>query len=236
MGSRLDFQDAHLLLLCLGCAAALSLGGCEALGLSGFGTADPYESDFHKKTDTDLSDGGLPVVVMCTASPDLPAGTDNVDYDLAKHVGYRLVQNRVNVVDPDRVRDWLEAHVEGRTPIAAGHEFQAVYVVHLDLQQFTLVDEQDPEKYRGRAELVVRVIDRRKDERSAIYEQRIKLRLPNLAKRLPNLAKSKREYTLDSFTKIYLSALSLKIDTFLSGPFPQESTPNSDWVEGADAT
>lgn len=208
---------------------AFSVCSCEALGLSGFGTADPYESDFHKKTGKDLNEGALPVVVLCTASPDIALGTDRVDYILAKHVGWRLTQNRVDVVDCDRVRDWLEAHVEGRNPIAAGHAFHAAYVVQLDLEQFSLVDEQDPEKYRGRAELLVRVIDMRQDEGSGIYEQRIKLRLPNLAK-------SKSQFTLDAFRKCYLSFLSAKIDAYLSGDFPQESMPNSDWVENADGT
>ncbi|MBS0265170.1 MAG: hypothetical protein JSS02_24775 [Planctomycetes bacterium] len=192
------------LLLLLG---AVVLSGCQPIMMLGYLIGGPpmTEPDFHRKTKKEsLSTKGKITLVYCYAPKELKWDNESVDYDLAKHVAYQLNNNKIKVVDPDRVYAWLDKNSRWNKPSEIGAAFKADYIVHIDLMDYSLFEANAQFLYRGRADCVVNVIKMDSDYKdgTVIYTHPIKSNFPI------NGPVDNNSMPFNEFKKRYLSFLS----------------------------
>jgi hypothetical protein len=199
---RLPLLAAVLLL-------AISQSGCNAVLLLGYFLGGPpmIEPDFHIQTAQKLQGKNKTTLVMCYAPTELKWDNDAVDYELAKHVAYRLNENDVHVIDPDRVHAWLDKNKDWHKAAEVGAEFKVDYIVHIDLKDYSLFEEHSADLYRGRADAMVTVIkmDEDKKDGNVIYSKEIVSRFPTRA------PVSVYAQSYDQFKKLYLSTLAQEV-------------------------
>ena len=82
---------------------------------------------------------------------------ENIDQELSKYVSFRLFQHKIQVINPDRIKAWLDENRDWDKPEEIGVAFETDYVVYIDLNEFTLYEEGSASLYRGRSEAVVSV-------------------------------------------------------------------------------
>lgn len=143
------------------CLAALlaASSGCSYLLFLGYLIGGPptIEPDFDVQTKKSFTDKDVTVAVVCYAPTDIRYSFEEIDYEVAKFVSMRLVQHKIKVVEPDRVRQWLDENKEWDKAEEIGDYFKATYVVYIDLNEFSLYEDDSANLYRGRAEAVVSV-------------------------------------------------------------------------------
>ncbi|MSR56864.1 MAG: hypothetical protein EXS05_04240 [Planctomycetaceae bacterium] len=215
---RLPLLAAALLL-------ALSQTGCNAVLLLGYLIGGPpaIEPDFHKQTGQKLEGKNKTVLVMCYAPTELKWDNDAVDYELAKHVAYRLNLNKIKVIDPDRVHAWLDKNKDWHKAVEVGAEFKVDYIVHIDLKDYSLFEEHSSDLYRGRADVVVNVFKMDEDHKDGnmIYSKDLISRFPT---KTPVYA---YQYSYANFKKMYLSTLSNEIGVLFYEQFAGDDIPNT---------
>ncbi len=133
--------------------------GCSYLLFLGYLIGGPpsIEPDFDAQTKESFTDKDVTVAVVCYAPTDIRYSFEDIDHEVAKFVAFRLHQHKVKVVSPDRVRAWLDENREWDKPAEIGEHFDATYVVYIDLNEFSLYEDDSANLYRGRAEAVVSV-------------------------------------------------------------------------------
>lgn len=148
-----------LLLAC--CTGLLCLTGCNYIILLGylFGGPPSIEPEFDAKTGKSFSDKDVKVAVVCYAPLELKYDFDKLDYELAKFVTFKLHANKIQVVNPDLVHDWLDKNPDWDRPEEIGEAMEVDYVVYIDIHKFSLYEEDSADLYRGRAEAVVSVYE-----------------------------------------------------------------------------
>lgn len=193
------------------CMAALMVScfsGCNYLVFFGYLIGGPpqLEPIFEKETRKSFTDYGVRVAVVCYVDDDLKYQYDSIDHLLAVGVAARLRQNNINIVEPGRVRSWLEENTHWDTPDEIGAEFDATYVVYIDMSNFSLYEHDSRHLYRGRAEIVVSVYEMdASGEGERIFSQDLSSEFPRLTQR------SASEISYDSFRTEYLLRLSEEI-------------------------
>ena len=209
-------------LLCL--TAAVALSGCNYLVFFGYLIGGPpsVEPDFDKMTKKSLTDKDVTVAIVCYAPAELKWDFDQVDHEVAKFVSNRLFLHKIKVIDPDRVRDWLDKHEDYDKPDEIGAAFHAKYVVYIDMHKFSLLEEHSANLYRGRAEALVSVyeID---DEGNGdkIYTKDLTSAYPLAAPR------STSEVSYGHFKKEYLSRLSEEIGRLFYEHYNGDDMPDT---------
>ncbi|PJF33101.1 MAG: hypothetical protein CUN57_03035, partial [Phototrophicales bacterium] len=113
------------------------------------------EPDFEKETRKSLTDYNVTVAVVCYAPTKLKLIDEKVDEAVAKSVSYKLNQHKIKVVNPDRIREWLDTHDDWETPDEIGAAFKTKYVIYIDLRDYNLYEKGNHSLMRGRAEAVV---------------------------------------------------------------------------------
>jgi len=133
--------------------------GCSYLLFLGYLIGGPpsIEPDFDAQTKESLTDKDVTVAIVCYAPTDIRYSFEDIDHEVAKFVSFRLHQHKIKVVSPDRVRAWLDENKEWDKPAEIGEFFEASYVVYIDLNEFSLYEDDSANLYRGRAEAVVSV-------------------------------------------------------------------------------
>ncbi len=192
---------------------AASSTGCQAVVLLGYLIAGPpsIEPDFEKQTKKSLTEKGKTTLVLCYAPKELKWDNDAVDYEVAKMIALRLRSHQISVMDPDRVHDWLDKHSNWDKPDEVGAAFGVDYVIYVDLAKYSLFEEHSHDLYRGRAEMIVSVVEmtgkknKKKKHGSTIYSKSITSRYPD------STPASANEYPYETFKKLYLSRLSDQI-------------------------
>lgn len=214
--------------------------GCQAVILLGYLIGGPpsIEPDFEKQTSKTLAKKGVRVLVLCYAPNDLKWDNDAVDYELAKHVAYRLNSHEIKVIDPDRVHAWLDQNDEWDNPDELGAVFKVDYVVYIDMKEYSLFEENSSQLYRGRADAIVTVIEMEKRDKKdkdkekdkddwgkrrgyPIYSKEIASRFPT------NMPVSVDQMSYADFKKLYLSALSDEVGTLFYESYAGDKIPNS---------
>ena len=104
------------------------------------------------------------VVVMSYASHGAQFQYPGIDNDLAKGVVRELRDNvkGIKLADPNEVRTWRDEHSDFELT-DVGREFKATRVVYLEIESFTLFEQQSSLLYRGSAKVHVQVADMEKD-------------------------------------------------------------------------
>jgi hypothetical protein len=129
--------------------------------------------------------------------------------------------NKIKVVDPDRVTQWVETNPDYEKPADVGAAFKADYVVHVDMLKFDLFEENTQEMYRGRSDYTVSVIEMQGKKGKTIYSK-------SKASRYPTRAPvSVTAYTREYFKKLYLTYLSNEIGMLFYPTFSGDDIPHS---------
>ena len=132
-------------------------------------------TDFERLTKKSLTDDGVTVAVVCFAPMSLQWDYVDVDKTIRRYVSYRMQQDKVKVINPDRVQRWLEVNPTWESAAEIGGHFKTSYVVDIDLKDFSLWEKSSASLHRGRAEAVVSVWEMGKDGKgSIIYRTMIK--------------------------------------------------------------
>ena len=133
--------------------------GCSLFVMGGkmlFG--DPkQESPFRKVTGVDLTEGEHTVLVLASSPEGIKQRFPEVDQELMRRIGRELRSEGVEVVRSDEVLDWIEErggtwHDVG--PIAG--EFEADYVLTVELSEIDWFEPHSPDLLRGRSAGVIR--------------------------------------------------------------------------------
>jgi hypothetical protein len=194
--------------------------GCNAVMLAGYliGGRPTTDPDFHVRTKEQLqgANGKNVVLVYCYAPKELKWDNEAVDFDIAKHVAYRLLQNKIKVVDPDQVYDWLDRNDKWRKTAEIGKHFKVDYVVHIDVKDYSLFEPNSANLYRGRSDIIVNVVkmNESKTDGNVIYTAPVKSYFPTRG------PKDSSEMSFAEFRKNYLSALSEEIGRLF---YPKET-------------
>jgi hypothetical protein len=140
---------------CLAIASAVwTLGGCSLFVMAGkmfFG--DPKQTAaFRATTDVDLTDGDKSVLIVATTPQGVKAETSNVDLEVVERVSRLLRTKGVKVYPSKQVLNWLdERGGQWGDPNEIAEKFDADYIVEIDIDRFTHLEENSPDLYRGNA-------------------------------------------------------------------------------------
>ena len=112
---------------------------------------------FDAQTGLSLADKDATVAVVCDAPKAVKWDFANVDSDLTKYVANHMSLKKMKVINTERIRDWLDKNPNWKSPDEIGAAFGARYVVHIDVNDFTLYEKGSSDLYRGRSDLNVSV-------------------------------------------------------------------------------
>lgn len=185
--------------------------GCSYLLFAGLLLGGPptVEPAFDKETKESLTDKDVTVAVVCFAPDEVRYSFEDIDQELAKYVAFQLNKNKIRVIAPDRVKQWLDENRDWDYPEEIGAAFHCTHVVYIDLNEFTLFEEGSTTLYRGAAEAVVSVIKMDEDgEGEKIFAQEKISKFPKLRPR------AAAEQSYNSFKVEYLTRLSDEIGRF----------------------
>lgn len=143
-------------------AIATTLPGCS-LGVM-FGKMVMGEplipADFKSMTREDLTKGKHTVLVVCTAPESVDAENSTLAYDLIEGVTRRMKRHKIKVINPDDVASWIDEHGgAGLDPTELATEFDADYIVFIDVQTFGFRQPNTPKMLRGQASGFVRAFE-----------------------------------------------------------------------------
>jgi hypothetical protein len=215
----------RLALLMLISLIALVQSGCSTVILLGYLIGGPpsKEPDFNIRTKQSLSDKGKKVLVMAYAPTEIKWDNAAVDLELAKFVAMQLVRKNIQVIDPDRVYEWLDKNNDWDKASEVGAHFEVDYVVKIDIRNYSLYEENSSDLYRGRAEVLVTVIQMDEDKKDGkpIYNREIVSKFPTQAQ------VSVGDKTFAEFKKLYLSVLSNEIGVLFYPSYAGDEFPNT---------
>ncbi|GAB4142977.1 MAG: hypothetical protein Tsb009_13750 [Planctomycetaceae bacterium] len=151
--SKIQSQFFHSKLQwCFG-FSVIFLTGCSLFVMAGkmiYG--DPKVTcAFTKQTGVNLAEERKKVVVLCTF-PELSRGEySSVGADIVENVTLRLKREGIVVVKSKKVYDWLDdRNGIWSDPDELAEAFDADYIVHIDLEEFTHRADNSPGMYQGR--------------------------------------------------------------------------------------
>jgi hypothetical protein len=194
------------LLLAAGLAVAQS--GCNYVIALGYLIGGPpsIEPDFDKQTAKSFTDKDVTVAIVCHAPTELKWDFDEIDFEIAKYVTYRLAAHKIKVIDPDTVRAWLDRNPDWDRAEEVGEALDATYVVFIDLHKYSLYAENSSVLYQGSAEALISVYEMSEDgEGEKIYSKDFSNKYPLAVPR------STSETTYTNFKREFLSRLSEEI-------------------------
>jgi len=122
-------------------------------------TGDPLvKAEFRAMTRVDLSKGKHTVLVFCTTPETVESELATLKFDLIDGVTRRMKLHGVKVINPDRVADWIDENGgTGTGPSEIAKDFDADYIVRIDVDSFRTKEINSPELLRGTSSGFVRV-------------------------------------------------------------------------------
>ena len=181
-----------------------TLSGCNLFMLGAYLIGGPpsIEPAFDGETGMSMTEKDIKVAVVCTAPPDVQLQFSNIDSDLAKYVAMRMHLKKIQVINPDRVNDWLDRNPDWDTPEELGAKFEVDYVVYVELKDFSLYEKNSAELFRGRSDVMVSVWKMEEDEGEQIFSRDVESVYPRA------VARSSYETKYSTFKREYLEVLS----------------------------
>lgn len=170
---------AWLCCLLLSCSL-LSLTGCNYIILAGYLIGGPpsIEPDFDAETGKSFTGKGKKVAILCYAPDKVKWDFDKIDKELCRYVSYRLKDHKVKVIDPDAVNAWIDQNPDWDKPEELGEAAQADYVVFIELEEFSLYEENSSNLYRGRTKGMVSVYEMEEGTGEVIYTKDLDSKYP----------------------------------------------------------
>jgi hypothetical protein len=186
----------------------LTASGCAQFTLLGYLLGGPpsIEPDFDKETGKGLDNPEYNIAVICFAPTEMMLDHPKVDMEVASTVAYRLRQNEIPAMVPDKVHAWLDQHRDWDHAEEVGAALKATHVIEIELAEFDLFEENSTQLYRGRTEAYINVYEM--DESGAgerIYSKELDFMFPT------EVPRSSYDQPLTNFKMEYLSRLSEKI-------------------------
>jgi len=118
--------------------------------------------DFTSMTKKKLTEKGKKVIVLSSSTAVAQSEEPSLDLDVIAEVSRRLKIEKVNVVDPHKVTNWIDDHggITDETALAPiGVKFAADYIVLFKFDNFGYREENSPSLYRGHASYKVVVVE-----------------------------------------------------------------------------
>jgi hypothetical protein len=192
----------------LAVAGTLCLSGCKEVMLLGLILGGPpsIEPEFDAETGKALDLPDTTVAVICYASTDVRFANPNIDHELSQVVANQLFLNDIAVVRPDVVNAWLDEHPDYDHAEEVGAAMQADYVIEIELESFSLYEQNSAALFRGRTVSLVNVYEM--DEMGhgeRIFVKEIELVFPT------EVPRSTYELPQAQFKQEFLSRLSDRI-------------------------
>jgi hypothetical protein len=102
---------------------------------------------------------GKKVVVLVHVDPGAGADFSDLSRDLTREFVSALRKNvkRIQVVDPDKVAGWVEAHPSWTDPSEAARAFEADMAIFLDVSKFQTEDPRSPGLMEGTSNVHIQV-------------------------------------------------------------------------------
>lgn len=131
-----------------------TFSGCSLFVMAGkmiFG--DPLiVCDFTSQTHVNLQKEHKKVLVICSSPEAVKLHWPSLDYDILEKVSQNLNSRGIEVVNLDDVAHWIDDNGgEFDHPSELAEEFDADYIVHIELNEFRYLEEHSRDLYRGRA-------------------------------------------------------------------------------------
>ena len=105
----------------------------------------------------DLPD--VTVAVIGFAPTDVKLYNPEIDHDVSKYIAERLYVNDIQVIVPDVVNAWLDEHPNWDHPEEVGEAMDVNYVIEVDLESFSLYEQNSASLFRGRTVAMVSVYE-----------------------------------------------------------------------------
>ncbi len=202
-GFRTARLQVFVLAMTLFCAS-----GCSQFIALGYLIGGPpsVEPDFDRMTKKSMTERGVKVAVVCFAPDEIRLNFTDVDKDIASHVAHRLFEHHILVIHPDKVQEWLDKHDQWDRPEEVGEATGARYVIFIDVNKYNLFEENSHDLFRGRSELLVKVVEMQKDGTGEqVYTKELTSQFPLEA------GKSTSDISYDRFRRLYLARLSEEV-------------------------
>lgn len=135
--------------------------GCAQVVLLGLLIGGPpsIQPQFDSETGKSLVATEKKVVMVVYADPEIKLQYSKIDHELAGSIARLMQLNKIDVVEPDYVRAWIDKHSDWETADEIGAAFDADYVVELELVTFDLFEPHSANLLRGRTLASVNVYD-----------------------------------------------------------------------------
>ncbi|WP_231740696.1 hypothetical protein [Thalassoglobus neptunius] len=194
--------------LVLMCLLGLTCSGCSQFVIISYLLHGPpsIEPDFDAETGESLSNPDIKVAVVCFAPTELQWKFPQIDEQVATYVSGRLSQNHITMIHPDFIKAWVDEHPDWERAEEIGAEFDADYVIEIELADFSLHEGTSTTLYRGQTEAYIHVVKVDEDGYGdRIFTKELDFVFPT---RVP---RSSYDQSLTSFQREYLSRLSERI-------------------------
>lgn len=198
----------HWLQLAGICLLLLMTAGCQQFVILSYLIGGPpsIEPDFDKETGQSLKGKDKTVAVVCFAPKELLMEFPGIDKEISAHVSYQLAEHKIAIVKPDYIRAWVESHPKWELAEEIGREFEADYVVEIEISTFSLYEGTSTTLYRGKTEADVSVTEMDDSGHGdRIFSKELDFHYPI---RVP---RHSSEQSLVVFKRDYISRLSEKI-------------------------
>jgi hypothetical protein len=206
---------------------SFSITGCNYFLLVAYLVGGPPSIDpmFDIKTGKSMTAHGTTVAVVCYAPNEVQFNFHDIDKEIAKYVTFRLHEHKIKVVNPDRVRAWLDENSEWMDPSEIGRALGVTYVIYIDIQEFSLYEKNSANLFRGRADGLVSVFEM---DESGNGEKIFSRELTAESTKYPlAIAKSTTDVTPQTFKREYLSRLSLVIGRLFYEYYSGDDIPDA---------
>ena len=136
----------------------LSLAGCDPRTLLYF--LQPFEPMLPPKA-KDLSLKDKKVVILTHAVTGSTSDMQSIDRELPREVGRILRENgkKIEVVNFDKIADWMENHPSWTDPSEAAREFDADIAIFLEVEQFQVASSSSPGVLEGKSRTHIQVFE-----------------------------------------------------------------------------
>ena len=214
----------RLVLLVL--AASMVLPGCSLGVMAGklFFDDPKMKSVFRKSTGTDLTKGEKTILIACSTSHQILSKYPGVRIDIVDKMSRILDTHHVKVIPADDVATWFDDHGEWGDFTELADEFDADYVMHIDLKSFAVVVPDSPNLLQGKAEgrvsmMEINVVGKDKDKKKAsvVVERSFSVMFPTT---YPVPRESRSE---EMFTENFLDSISRQLARMLYDHRPSEA-------------
>ena len=184
------------------------LPGCAQFVLIGLLLGGPphIEPDFDREVGESLVGTSKKVVVICYADPQIKLKYSKIDTEIATYISRLMQVNRIDVVEPDYVRAWIDEHPNWETADEIGEALKAEYVVEIELVNFDLYEPHSATLFRGRTTAYLNVYHVTEGTKSSrVFTRDVNFMFPT------KVPRSTYDQTEISFKREFLSRLAEEV-------------------------